>query len=277
MRNYAPFLLYQVARFGALTIPQMLAICDGKCKKSALYVSVKELVDAKLLLPILNGATRTRAYYATKEGRRTVLGSDFPAPSGIRASELDHTVGAAQVLLELCRYENVTGIAAPYEMRPEEIARFCYERVPDGIVRLTQDGDDFELAVELETSVKATDNVQSVLDRYWQTIRRQMECYGVLIVGTSPEILRRYTHALSKMPPEFGERVKLLGDIGLKDINPKAFGQKTKAISDVVEITRTSSTGEIRYSPVKSELFLAQTAFTVPTPTGRVPNYDRRS
>ena len=275
MKNdYAPYLLYQVARFGALTFPQMQQICHGKCKRSALYTTIASLKKARLLSKIENDASGTRAYFATKEGRSFVFGPHFPAPSGIRASELDHTIGAAQVIMDLSQYENVTGIAMPFEMRPEELSKFCYNRVPDGILRLTQGDQNFELAVELETSVKATDGVRSVLERYWQSVRRGMECYGVLIVATSPQILQRYTHALKQMPAEFSERVKLLEGIGLNGINPQAFGEKNKAIPRVLELTRTESMDEITYTSVKSELFLAQTTFTGPTPMGSGPHIE---
>lgn len=274
MKDYTPFLLYQIARFGALTVPQMLEVCQGKCKKSALYRTLAILVENKRVLPLLSPETRTRVYYATREGRRSVFGSELPGTVGIKVTEIDHTVAVTNTLFELSRYTNVTGVATPFEMHPDEIRKFCYERVPDGIVRVTQNGSDFEFAVEFEASVKATDRARDVLNRYWQTFRRSMECKGVLIVAASPLILRRYQRALQELPPECSERIRLLEGIGLNGINPMAFGKREKAISTVLELTRNSDTGFLRYTPVKSEHFLAYAANTVHTPRGSGPHID---
>ena len=77
MKDYGPYLLLQIARFGALTVPQMLRVCEGKCKRSSMYWALGELVEGHFVYPILNPASRARAYYATKEGREYVLGDEI--------------------------------------------------------------------------------------------------------------------------------------------------------------------------------------------------------
>lgn len=37
MKPYAPYLLHQIARFGALQKRQIEILCDGKCGQTSLY------------------------------------------------------------------------------------------------------------------------------------------------------------------------------------------------------------------------------------------------
>ena len=265
MRTYAPYLLYQIARFGALTVPQMLRVCDGMCARSSLYRALGELVDGKFVYPILNPATRTRAYYATPDGKESVFGAELTSAAVVRARDLDHTILCAEVLLELGHYENVTGITTEFEICTEEIKRFCFERIPDGIIRLSQNGEHFELAVEVESSVRNSTRISQVLENYWQTFRRGMECYGLLVVAITPTVFQMYTRAISKMPPEFQSRVKLLEGQGLLGIRPEAFGIRLKGRPSCLDLTRTTFLEEVTYSPMKSGLFLAQAHCPQPT------------
>jgi hypothetical protein len=180
MKSYAPYLLYQVSRFGALTVNQMLRICEGKCGRSSLYRALGELVDGGFVYPIMNPATRTRAYYSTLNGRRYVFGREQGLTPGVRSPELDHTILSAETLLQLSHYEKVTGISTHFEISHEDIKRFCYERIPDGIIQLNQDDHRFELAIEVESSARNATRVTEVLERYWETFRRGYECSGLL-------------------------------------------------------------------------------------------------
>lgn len=272
MKAYAPYLLYQTSRFGALSIPQMLMVCQGMCKTSSLYRAVKILVDDKLMHLMVNGATRTRAYHATANGREMVLGTRKGMAASLRAVELDHTVDVASVLLELCHHENVAGIATPFEMSLEEVRRFCHERIPDGIVRVKKGDRYFEYAVEVERTKRNYSRVNEVLDRYLQTFRRGMECVGLLIVTLDPEITARYRQALEKMPEEFRTRVRLLEGIGLAGLNLDAFGPRAQSQLSTLEFSRKSCPEGPQYSSVKSGILLAGTPFRGPIPpVGRHP------
>ena len=59
---------------------------------------------------MMNGATRTRAYYPTPDGRQQALGSREAMASNLRVIELDHTIDVASVMFELAKFENVGGI-----------------------------------------------------------------------------------------------------------------------------------------------------------------------
>lgn len=259
MRNYAPYLLYQIARFGALSVPQMLKICEGKCKRSSLYRTLSKLVEGDYVYPILNPASRTRAYYATMEGRRYVFGDHVALTSGVKTAELDHAIQCAEILLELCQYERVTGISTQYEMSMDEVKRFCHERVPDGIFQLTQDGHHFELALEVESSVRNSARINEVLARYWQTFKYGMPCSGLLIVAMSKSVFGMYAKAIQAMPMEFQTRVRLIQGPGLEELKTEVYGQKLGGLARCLDLTRTLSIGEIQYMPVKTEVFLAQT------------------
>ena len=112
MKKYGPYLLYQIARFGALSVPQMIEVCQGRCARSSLYRALDELTSGRFVYPILNPASKTRAYYATKEGCEYVFGKSAKSSTAIKAAEVDHTIICAEVLLELCRRENVTASAS---------------------------------------------------------------------------------------------------------------------------------------------------------------------
>ncbi len=268
MRNYAPYLMYQLARFGALTVPQMLRICDGVCKRSSLYRALSELVDGKYVYPILNPASRTRGYYATKEGREWVQGTERQLTAGVRTQELDHTILCAEFLLDLCQFENIVGVATPFELGPDEIAQFCHERVPDGIFRLRQDGEHFEIALEVESSRRNNGRVAEVLGRYWSTFKHRMPCSGVLIAALDPTIYGMYSRSIATMPPEFQERVRLVrGDV-LGTLRSEAYGQQTYGLRRCLDFTRTQSLDGIAYTPIKLEVFSPKTASQHPPDRG---------
>src|SRR5689334_19187398 len=109
MNPYTRYLLHQQARFGALRVDQMLRICEGKCKISALYKAIKRLGDLKFLSLMMDMDSRARAYYPTTLGKKAVFGNDYRGASGIRSDELGHTLDVTDVLLELCSRENITG------------------------------------------------------------------------------------------------------------------------------------------------------------------------
>lgn len=258
MKSYAPYLLYQVARFGALTVPQILQVCEGKCRRSSLYRALGELVDGDFVYPILNPASRTRAYYATPDGRQQVFGTEQPLTAGVKPAELDHTITCADVLMKLCKFENVTGVATHFELSQEDFKRFCHERIPDGIIQLTQEGQSYELAVEVETSNRNASRVEQVLSHYWDTFRKGYECSGLLLIAVTRPIATMYRTALAQMPEEFQNRVRLLEGTDLQGLNQEAFGSPTANLSRCLDLARTSFHDEIKYSSTKSEIYLSQ-------------------
>ena len=264
MKSYGPYLLFQIARFGALTVPQMLHLCQGKCKRSSLYRALDELVDGGFVYPILNAATRTRGYYATLDGRRFVFGKSHPLTTGVKAYELDHTIKTADILLKLSQYSNVTGIATHFELNPEDIKRFCHNRIPDGILRLTQNGQHFELAVEVEASIKDTPRVKDVLESYHQSVKRGLECKGVLIVTMDSKVHSSYTKAIESLPSEFQPKVKLLFGKELSGIRTEAFGELSNGVPSSWELIRTSSQAGTEYASIKSTLYLLETPCETP-------------
>ncbi len=264
MKNYRSYLLYQMARFGALTVPQILRICEGKCRKSTMYRTLSELVKGDYVYPILNPASRTRAYYATQEGREYILGKHEPLTTGVRTRELDHTILCAEILMELSQYENVTGISTHFEMSADEVKHFCHERIPDGVFRLTQAGQHYELALEVESTVRNMERITHVLERYWQTFKFGMPCSGLLVVAMDATIFGMYSKAIQLRPDEFQARVRLVQGAGLLGIRPEAYGLKVKALSSCLDLIRTTSMGELSYTPMKTNVFLSQTSCQTP-------------
>ena len=264
MKTYAPYLLYQIARFGALKVPQMMQICEGKCSRSAIYRTLDVLCEGDYVYPLTCPASRIRAYYATKEGREFTFGDDHAVTTGVRTKELKHTGLCTDILLDLCRYENVTGISTHFEMSADEIRQFCHERIPDGIFRLTQEGRHYEMALEVESTVRNSTRVADVLARYWQTFKYGMPCTGLLVVAMDKTIYGMYTKAIQAMPPEFQSRVRLVLGMDLEGLPPEAYGQKTAAIQRCLQLSRTLSQEEITYTPVKSRILLSKSTVQNP-------------
>ena len=273
MKKYGPYLLYQIARFGALSVPQMIEVCQGRCARSSLYRALDELTSGRFVYPILNPASKTRAYYATKEGCEYVFGKSAKSSTAIKAAEVDHTIICAEVLLELCRRENVTGISTQFELDPQVAKHFCHERVPDGVFRLTQDGQHYELALEVESTVRNCERINDVLDRYWKTFKRGMDCTGLLVVAMDETIFGMYTRAIQEMPDEFKHRVRVVKGIGLEGLPSTSYGERTSGLNRCLDFTRISSHGTNTYVPINTGAYLLKAPLKTLIDHGEDSNY----
>jgi hypothetical protein len=255
-RDLQPYLLYQWARFGALSIPQALHLAEGKCRRSSLYRELKRLVRRDLIYPLLNPATNTRGYYATPEGRREVFGDVEPMIPGVKTPELDHSLEVSQVLIDLCRFENVTGIIGPYELSATGWRAFARDRFPDGAFRLTQDGQHYEIAVEVESTVRSGDRIEKILENYREAFKTP--CSGVLFVTSGVTNRNRYMKAIAQMPEDFQKRVRVTQGVGSEHLAAEAYGALRTSSDKIWDLTRTESMDGFTYSPSRVEILLSQ-------------------
>lgn len=261
MNRYGFYLIYQITRFGALTVEQMIRLCDGKATRSSIYRTLKKLKEADFVASVNDPNSEVRAYYATKEGREYALGEHTVLTPGTRPREINHTLACAEALLRISRHENISGISTSFELDAEEIKTFCHDRIPDGLFRLTQNGQHFELALEIESTSRSADRVRHLLNSYWTTFRSGMPCAGLVIAATTSTIFNLYSKLIAEMPEEFRTRVRLHQGIGFKDINTMAYGQIIPSLPKCWDQRGTLSKGSLSYSPIESGNVIKDDAF----------------
>ena len=252
MKEHVPFLAHQIARFGALTIRQMQAICQDQCSRATLYRTLGQLMRSKYVIRVTHQLKPLIGYAATPELFKLIYGESHSRHTGIRARELEHTVACADAMITLSRYSFVTGIATEQEWTPEEIKLFCRGRIPDGIVQITQGDLKYELAVEVETTLKSELETVHVLDRYHQTLLRNMPCVGVLIVAGNRGVFKKYERNLTQLPSEIQERVLLVLPEGLRTLNPTYYGILAECPGQALSHRRTVSQNEGAYISMKT-------------------------
>lgn len=252
MKEYAPYLTHQIARFGALTVPQMLNLCQGRCKKSTLYRSLSQLMHDRFIARISHTTKPLIGYAATRDLYPLVYGLGHERHTGVRTTELEHTVQVAQVMLELSHYSGVSGLATEHEWRPEEIREFCYQRIPDGIIQITQGNLKYEIAVEVEASLKSEREIGSILTSYRQTFLKRMPCAGLLIVAGTPAIFSKYQEKIAELPPDIEQQILLTTPEGLRSLNPRVYGVRGEVPGPALEQRRNTSKGVGTYFSMKS-------------------------
>lgn len=261
MRENVPFLAHQIARFGALTIQQMRYMCNDRFSRSAIYRTLAQLMRDQYLGRISHSSKPLVGYAARPEIYQLVYGESHQRHTGPRGKELEHTLLCTEVMIQLSRYSAVTGIATEHEWTPEEIKLFCHERIPDGIIQLTRDSLSYEIAVEVELSLKSERATNLVLSNYRQTFLRNMPCVGVLIIAADFSIVRKYQSLMANLPTEVEERILLTTVEGLDSLNPKYYGTRGLVPGSALETLRQESQGRGSYVCMKSTGYRAPVAF----------------
>lgn len=276
MKTCAPFLMHQLARFGALTTRQMLMLCQGQAKKSAVYATLRELVDLGLAEGVRHPRVFKLGFRSTRKTYAAVYGEDHFRSSGAREKDLLHALLCSEALIQLCSYSNVSGIATEYEMDPTELASFSLKKTPDAVVQLTQGDARFELAVEVEASTKNNHDTDRLLSAYEQTLTRRMLCRGLLLIATEPGIQKKYLERVHAMPKEVESRILVVRDTELNSLDEEFFGARRSAPYTCLESRRSSSAGVAEYLPVVSRSIGGTRPFKAPHLEGQ-SQIDKRS
>lgn len=252
MKEHTPFLAHQIARFGTLTIRQMRTICHGQCSRATLYRTLGQFIQSKYVIRLTHQMKPLIGYAATPKLFELIYGQKHERHTGVRIRELEHTVACAEAMITLSRYSGVTGIATEQEWTPDEIKLFCRSRIPDGIIQVTQGDLSYELAVEVETTLKSELETAYVLERYQQTLLRNMPCVGVLIVAGNRGVFRKYERKLAELPSDIQERVLLVRTEGLRTLNSTYYGALGEYPGEVLSRRRTVSQNEGTYISMKT-------------------------
>ncbi|MDR3607567.1 MAG: hypothetical protein P4M08_09320 [Oligoflexia bacterium] len=100
MKEYAPYFNHQMARFGSLTIQQMLTLGQTRFRRSTLYYHIKNLKREHYVVRISHQQEAKIGYSATSKLYEMVYGREHHRHTGPRSKELDHSIQVANVMLE---------------------------------------------------------------------------------------------------------------------------------------------------------------------------------
>lgn len=252
MKIHTPYLLYQVARFGALRFSEIESLCEGKCSKSVLYENIAELIQHRYVERFCHPDIYRAAYRTTQIGFQAALGNYSVAQPKIRELDLKHTLRVAQILINLARFDHVSGIATEQELARESLREFSHSKIPDGIIQVSREGASYEIAIEVEVTPKASSRYDEFLDKYAEVFRRSPYCSGVIVICDSSDIYARYVNLLAKRDEPFRDRVLLVQGPGLESLNPEVYGYPRKSPGKCAEKRRSHSGGTISYFPIES-------------------------
>ena len=252
MRVHTPYLLYQVARFGALRSTEIEALCEGRCGKSVMYENIGELLHCRYIERFCHPEISRTAYRATRSGIKAAFGLDSDELPKFRDLDTKHALRVAQTLINLARFENVSGIATELELPRDSLQAFSHSKIPDGIIQVTRGGATYEIAIEVEATPKTAQRCEEFLDKYQQAFLRSAYCSGVIVVCDANDIYERYSNHLEKRDESVRSRVLLVRGPGLESLNPTVYGPPRKKPGKCGELRRSHFGHAISYFPIVS-------------------------
>lgn len=255
MKSYRFYMTHQLARFGVLTVPQMLVLAQNRCQKSSLYRLLERLKNDRYIVRISHPRESYIGYAANRKLYSLVYGNAPGRRVRMDGEEFDHAVECTDTMIELSRYSFVSGLATEYEFGLKDARVFCHGRIPDGILQITSEDQSYELAVEVEHSGKSDLEMSEILSNYRQTFLRKMPCVGLILVAVTPAIFKKYQHLLSELPPETEDRILLTTIPGLRELNSQVYGIRGLEPGIALEKTRTSFQGRGEYTPMITKDF----------------------
>ena len=278
MRASSPYLLYQIARFGSLTIREVRALCEGMYARTDIYAALKALREAKLIVRLAHPNVDSPVYQPTPDGVKSTLGETQDRTRPARVSDMVHSLRVAQTLIALSRYENVTGFASEFEVPLEQWQQFSRTKVPDGVIQVTRGDLIYELAVEIEVTPKTWARSEDFLFKYEDAFAHQAGCSGVILVCDEEDIFNRYQTLLKKKGEQLSKRFLIIRGPSVPPLNPNLYGEPRKIAGFCANQRRTSFSDGIRYLPMKftSREFCATQLTPDKDPlSGKIKNEDK--
>jgi len=257
MKTHIPLFLSLFIKFQVLTVTQLRSFLGQKCSRPRIYEHLKDLLNWGYVERVAHPQEGLIVYRATPKLLREVLGQTEEKILNLRMNDLKHTLACGSVANSLMRYSFVSGLSLEHELGTDELKNFCQDRKPDGIVQITRGETQYELAIELETTLKALNRIEKILSAYQNTFEsKKYLCAGVMIITPQMTAFETYRRTLEKMPTPFQNRIILQSDLELSSLNPKYFGaQLDRALDNPYSPpykTRTLSGGVVRYLPMKT-------------------------
>ncbi|MGK5083425.1 hypothetical protein WDW37_08960 [Bdellovibrionota bacterium FG-1] len=252
MRIHTTYLLYQVSRFGVLRTTELESLCADKCGKTILYANLKELIQHRYIERFCHPEIYRTAYRATPIGVKSAFGRDSVELPRFRDLESKHALRVAQTLINLARFENVSGFATALELPDESMRKFSHPKVPDGIIQLSRGNASYEVAIEVEVTPKTNQRCDDFLDKYQEAFLHSSYCSGVIVVCDANDIYDRYSTHLEKRDESFKDRVLLIRGPGLESLNPVIYGTPRNNPGKCGELRRSHFGAVISYFPIVS-------------------------
>ena len=247
MITHKTYLLHQFARFGVLTVPQVLRLSLIERKRTTTYEIIRSFVSDGLITKICHPTKRIYGYVATPKAYLLTYGDYSVKYRKPKELDLEHAVLCSDVMIELAHRSLVTGIASEHEIDLESLKCFCFSRIPDGIVQVKRGNLYYELAVEVELSLKSPARIKEILCNYQRTFELGLGCSGVLIIALSKKTHTQYQSHIAVLPESIRNQILLFSDTQLSTLNTKLFGERWKNSGKPLDLLRTQPEGEIEY------------------------------
>lgn len=241
------FLLQAITRLVILAPSQITKICKKVAAPSTVWWAQKWLIKHKYIARVPHPFRGSFGYTPTDLAFPIVYGRGDRRIIQPRDTDLFHAIHCAEAIINLCKYENVTGFATEYELDKESLESFIHGRRPDAIIQISKDTQSFEIALEVEMTLKTIDRIEKILSAYQKTFEKNLFCQGVIIVAGRDDVYQCYSEQLSKWPEEFGNKILLTKDFELKTLKQNIYGRRDDAIRIPLELIRVNSNGVGNY------------------------------
>jgi hypothetical protein len=254
MKTCTPYLLYQIARFGSLTMREIAQLTEERFGRTNVYDGLKAMLHSKLIVRLAYSNASSTVYQATDSGRSASLGQALDHTRSGRVADVTHSIRAAQTLIALSRYEYVTGFGTEFEIPLEQWREFSRSKVPDGVIQVTRDNLSYELAVEVEVTPKTWTRSEDFVTKYQEAFDQKARCSGVILVCDEQDIFDRYQTLLQKKGESIAKRFLVIRGPELPALNRRLYGEVRKKPGFCADKRRASSGGENQYLPMKFAL-----------------------
>ena len=251
------FILDLFVKFRVLTVPTIQMLCEERCLRRNIFYSLKKLRALGFIERVISEEIPYPVYRYALGLNSNAISAENKMTGPPRFLDSVHTQSCIRALHKLAKFSFVTGIACENEISPQEYKTFCFDRKPDAIAQITREDIQYELALEVEISLKSISRIEQILSNYVRTWSSpQYFCAGAIIVAPLETVYRVYEREISKLPSAAQDRVILQNSLELETLNPKYFGTThERALQNLhkpLHKTRIVCKSGIQYFPMNS-------------------------
>ena len=245
------FLRGMLLKFGLLNRKTLFSLMKGTLCQSGVYKHMTRLTDTGDIVHLHRYYQVSSKLIAHAVGRNNSL----PIYLNHRTSELKHRDLCVETFVHLCRRSFISGFTMEYELEALKLQTPIIGRKPDGLVQVTRpDIGKFEIAIEVERSVKGPKRVSEVLDNYRTSFDKHSSLpLGLIVQAVHPVAFEEYKRDLEQRPKTFRERVFLSSQPDLSDVPESKLGKTLlhplENPFQVWSTYRKNSTGIDLYAP----------------------------
>jgi DNA-binding PadR family transcriptional regulator len=224
MKSKKLLILETIATFGCISSSQLMKAFPDM-KPNTLYHWLRAFKRKGYIERVSHPRRDLLAYQMTLQGYKEVYGFEDRRVPAQRPVDLAHSIYLAEALMTLSRYNSVKEFSRENEIPSDKLKKFITGRRPDAILRLENIKNSYEVALEIESSIKNNNLIDEILNSYEMTFNGKKECRGVIIVTTSQDIFNVYTKRIGLRTPELEKRILLISINDLDKLNPAVYGK----------------------------------------------------